>query len=98
MPIVFNGTTINSVVFNGSTMATVVFNGTTVFTSYNYTWTFYGTSGYANPNFVQTGYFCGDVTTMRSLLNNYYPPNSYPGYFAQVYDYCYNTYYNFYSV
>jgi hypothetical protein len=98
MPFTFNGTNIVNVVFNGTTVTTVVFNGTTVFSSYNYSWVFYGTSNFQSPDIVESGYFCGNVSAMQSLLNSYYPPNSYPGYFAQVYDFCYNIYYNFYSV
>jgi hypothetical protein len=99
MPIVFNGTTINSVVFNGSTMTSVVFNGTTVFTSYNYTWTFYGSSPFFQfPDIYESGFYCGDVSGMQALLNSVYPPNSYPGFYAQVYDSCYQQYFDFYSI
>jgi hypothetical protein len=94
MAVVFNGTNITTFTFNGTNITTVIFNGTTVF---SYSWIFYGTSGYNYPDFVEAGYFCGNVSAMQSLLNSYYPPNNYPGYFAQVYDYCYGIYYNFFN-
>jgi hypothetical protein len=98
MPITHNGTNIVNVVFNGTTVTTVVFNGTTVFSSYNYTWTFYGTSGFQGLDITESGYFCGNVGAMINYLQTYYPANTYAGYGAQVYDFCYGIYYNFYSV